>query len=300
LKNQPGDWWQRVGHDPSFAFPASITEVRMTDPEQVEFAEHIKRPLIPGGIARGGIVLGAAFLFVVGAVAVMGASPSPSSSTTGASPAPAASGDPSSEPKDGERGLHGFGRFGGPGFGRGGFGFGGITITAISGSNLSLKTEDGWTRTIAVTSDTTITRAGETIALGDLKVGDQIAFRQDRQADGSYTITAIAVILPSVGGTVTKVDGSTITVERRDGTTATIHVDGDTTYRIAGDDSPALSDIKVGDVIIASGTLRSDGSLDAEAVAVGGPGRGDWFGGRGFPHGDKAPNASPSPSLTPG
>ena len=47
--------------------------------------------------------------------------------------------------------------FGGPGFGRGGFGFGGITITAISGSNLSLKTEDGWTRTIAVESDTTIT-----------------------------------------------------------------------------------------------------------------------------------------------
>ncbi len=98
---------------------------------------------------------------------------------------------------------------------------------------------------------------------------------------------------------MTKVDGSTITVERRDGTTATIHVDADTTYRIAGDDTPALSDIKVGDVIIASGTQRTDGSLDAEAVAAGGPGRGDWFGGHG-PHGDKTPNASPAPSTTPG
>lgn len=267
----------------------------MTDPEQVEFHERIERPIGPGRLARGGIVLGAAVLFVVGAVAAMGASPSPAPSTTGASPAPAASGAPDTD-KPGDHGPRGFG---GPGFGRGGFGFGGITITAISGSNLSLKTEDGWTRTIVVTSDTIITRAGTTIALGDLKVGDQIVFRQDRQTDGTYTITAINVILPSIAGTVTKIDGSTITVLRRDGTTATIHVDSDTTYRIAGDDTPALSDIKVNDVIIASGTQRSDGSLDAEAVAAGGPGRGDWFGRHG-PRGDKTPNASPAPSTTPG
>ncbi len=268
----------------------------MTEPEQVEFHERVDRPIVPGRLARGGIVLGAAALVVVGAIAAMGASPSPSA-TTGASPAPTASGDPGTSPKDGERGLR---RFGGFGFGRGGFGFGGITITAIDGSNLSLKTDDGWTRTITVTSDTAITRAGTPIALGDLEVGDQIGFRQDRQDDGSYTITAINVVLPSIGGTVTKIDGSTITVERRDGTTATIHVDGDTTYRIAGDDTPALSDIEVGDVIIGSGTQRADGSLDAEAVAAGDPGRGDWFGGRGFPHGDKVPNASPAPSTTPG
>ena len=273
----------------------------MTEPEQVEFHERIDRPILPGRLARGGIVLGTALLFAVGVAAVMGASPSPSSSTTGASPAPAASGDPGTTtvPKDGAQGLRGFGHVGSPGFDRGGFGFGKITITAISGQNLSLKTEDGWTRTIAVTADTTITRAGKTIAFGDLKVSDQIAFRQDRQADGTYTITAINVILPSIGGTVTKIDGSTITVERRDGTTGTIHVDGDTTYRIAGDDTPALSDIKVGDVVIGSGTLRDNGSLDAEAVGAGGPGRGEWFGGHG-PHGDKVPNASPAPSTTPG
>lgn len=277
----------------------------MTEPEHVEFHEHISRPILPGRLARSGVVLGAALLFVVGVVAVMGASPSPSAPSTGATPAPAASGDPGTGPKDGDRGpggMRGFGGlgFGGPGFGRGDFGLGGITITAISGSNLSLKTADGWTRTIAITSDTAITRAGKTIPAGDLKVGDRIGLRQDRQTDGSYTITAINVVLPSVGGKVTKVDGSTITVEQRDGTTATIHVDGDTTYRIAGDDSPALSDIKVDDIVTASGTERSDGSLDAEAVAAGGRGRGEWFGGRGFPHGDKGPNASAAPSLTPG
>jgi hypothetical protein len=277
----------------------------MTDPEQVEFHERISRQAVPGGVVRGGIVLGAALLFAVGIAAVMGASPSPSaSSTTGATPAPAATGAPSTDPNDLDKGPRGFGRFGvpglgGPGFGRGGFGFGGITITAINGSNLSLKTDDGWTRTIAVTSDTTITRAGKTIAVGDLKVGDTVGFRQERQADGSYTISAIDVVLPSIAGTVTKVDGSTITIERRDGTSATIHVDTDTTYKIAGDDTPALSDIKVDDVIIASGTQRSDGSIDAEAIAAGRM-RGDWFGGRGFPHGGNGPNRSAAPSLTPG
>ena len=276
----------------------------MTEPEHVEFHERISRPILPSRLARGGIVLGAALLFVVGVVAVMGASPSPSSPSTGATPAPAASGDPGVGPMNGDQGMRGFGGpafgFGGLGFGRGDFGFGGITITAINGSNLTLKTEDGWTRTIAVTTNTTITRAGKTIAAGDLKVGDQVGFRQDRQTDGTFTITAINVVLPSISGTVTKIDGSTITVERRDGTTATIHVSGDTTYKIAGDDTPALSDIKVNDIVIASGTQRADGSLDAEALVAGGPGRGDWFGGRGFPHGDKGPNASAAPSTTPG
>ena len=65
-----------------------------------------------------------------------------------------------------------------------------------------------------------ITRAGTTIAVGDLKVGDEIVFRQNRQDDGTYTITEIRLVLPTVAGQVTKVDGSTITVQRLDGTTA--------------------------------------------------------------------------------
>ena len=44
-------------------------------------------------------------------------------------------------------------------------------------SFLSLKTADGWTRTITADSSTPITKGGQTIALGDLKVGDQVAFR---------------------------------------------------------------------------------------------------------------------------
>ncbi len=281
----------------------------MTEPDQIEFTERIRRPILSSGVVRGGMVLGAALLMVVGVMSAMGASPSPS---TGADPSPSASGAPVGPngaqpggPKldgHGFRFAPGFGDFGGFG-GRGfGVGLGGVTITAINGSNISLKTDDGWTRTITVTSDTAITRAGTTIAVGDLKVGDEISFNQDRQDDGTYTITEIRVVLPTVAGQVTKVDGSTITVKRFDGTTQTIHVDAGTTFRIAGVTNPTASDVKVDSFIVAQGTQRADGSLDADAVAGGigrGFGRGGDGKGPGFP-GGQMPNASPAPSTTPG
>lgn len=173
---------------------------------------------------------------------------------------------------------------GGPGFrfGHRGPGFGGITITAISGSNISLETEDGWTRTITVDDGTTYTKAGADITLGDLAVGDTIGFRQTLEDDGTWTIDAVAVILPHVGGEVTAVDGSTVTVKLREDTTATVNIGSDANIVVNGD-AATLADIKVGMVLVAEGTKNDDGSLDATRVKAGDAGlRGDGFGGRGF------------------
>jgi hypothetical protein len=183
--------------------------------------------------------------------------------------------------------LNGFGGAPDDPGGRGGpgHGFGGITITGISGSNLSLETADGWTRTITVDADTTYTESGDAITLADLAVGDQIAFRQTLEDDGSWTIDAVAVILPHVGGEVTAVSGSTITIERRDGTTATITVNGDTEYQVNGDNA-ALADVEVGMFLVAAGTENADGSLTATDVRAGERG----MGGRGGFHGGPGPN----------
>jgi len=266
------------------------------EPNEVEFHEKVQTPLGRTRAARAGMVAGAAFLFVVGAAAAMGASPAPS---TGADPvastAPGSSAAPDTTKPDGDR--HGFGGFGPGGFGGfGRFGFRDITITAINGSDLTLKTDDGWTRTITATSTTTITKGGATITVGDLAVGDQIVFAQDRANDGTYSVTAIHVVLPSVVGQVTAIDGNTITVTQPGGTTATIHVDGSTTYQVNGA-AGALSDVKVGSFIAAEGTQRTDGSLDAAAVRTGDRGvKGPGFpGGR---HGTQDPNASPAPSSS--
>ena len=190
---------------------------------------------------------------------------------------------------------------GGPGFR--GFGHGGVTITAISGNAISLATGDGWTRTITVDSGTTYAKGSATIALADLKVGDQVGFRQTKETDGSYTIDKVAVILPHLGGLVTAVDGSTITVAQRDGTTGTIKVSGDTTYMVAGA-TATLADVKVGMVLMAEGTANSDGSLTAAAVRAGtfgdrGPGKGGF--GRGDHDGGDdglGPDSPAAPSAT--
>jgi hypothetical protein len=199
------------------------------------------------------------------------------------------------------------GRAGGPGFGRG---FGGVEITAISGSSISLETGDGWTRTITVDSGTTYAKSGDTIALGDLAVGDRIAFRQTLEDDGTWTIDSVAVIPPHAGGEVTAVTGSTITVTRRDDTTTTINVDGSTAYTVNGD-AATLADVKVGMVLMAEGTENSDGSLDATTVRAGdagdflrpgGPGGRGGRGGHHFGFGpdanDDSPDATTAPTAT--
>jgi hypothetical protein len=204
--------------------------------------------------------------------------------------------------------VEGLRGFGGPGFGgRGGHGFmfGGITVTAISGNDISLETEDGWTRTITVDDGTEYSKSGDEISLADLAVGDRIAFGQTLEDDGTWTIDAIAVILPHVGGEVTAIDGSTITLEARDGTTSTITVNGDTTYLVNGDDA-TLADVEVGMVLIAEGTEDADGSLTATEVKAadpddffGGPGRhGFGFGfGPGFDRDGDNPNATDAPEA---
>lgn len=246
---------------------------------------------------------GAALLLLIGAVGfALAASPS-ASPAVGASGAPTASSGPSAS---------GGPKRGGPfGLGRGGLGrfgaqaeraFGAIHIAAIDGSKLSLATEDGWTRTITVSGSTTITRAGQTIGLADLQVGDQIVFAETRASDGTFTITRIQVVLPTVVGEVTAKSSDSLTVRRLDGTTETIHVGSGTTYRTRGDQNASLSDVSVGDYVIATGTARSDGSLDAIRVIAGQPSAVQGRGGFGgllprlprLPKGQATPTPAPS------
>ncbi len=191
---------------------------------------------------------------------------------------------------------------GGPGDHMGGPGrMGGITITAISGSNISLKTDDGWTRTITVDSGTTYESNGATIALSDLEVGQEIRFQQTRETDGTWTIDAIAVIPPHAGGTVTAVSGSSITVDRRDGTSVTISVTSSTTYDVNGT-TGSLSDVTTGMVLMAVGTDDASGNLTATEVHAFTPGqfgpgmRGDHHG-PDFDGDGAAPDATSAPAT---
>ncbi|MGZ8438722.1 MAG: DUF5666 domain-containing protein [Candidatus Limnocylindrales bacterium] len=287
----------------------------MTEPDQIEVHEHLGRPggQSPGGPlgrsipVRIGIVAGSAVLFVVGAVAAMGASPAPSGAAASPDTGTTTPGTAVTPGMPFDGAMPKVGMMGGAGLDlRGGFrlgGFGDITISAIDGSSLSLKTDDGWTRTITVGSSTTITRGGQTIAVGDLKVGDRIVFAETKASDGTYTISQVRVVLPIVGGQVTAVGTDSITVDQKGGGSAIIHVSASTTYDVNGNTSAKLSDITVGSFVIAEGTQRSDGSLDASTVHAGtrgerGPGgMGPMF--RGGPWNDNQGQPGANPSATP-
>jgi len=274
----------------------------MTEPTGQSFSARLGGP----SALRIAIVAGAFLVLATSAVLTLAASPDPSSGT---STAPGTT----TAPSDLLAPMGGRAFMGGPGMGLdtdgagfrgpGMHGFGQISITSINGSNLSLKTVDGWTRTITVTSSTKITKGGATIAVGDLKVGDEIRFSQTGNSAGTYTIDAIAVVLPKVGGEVTAKTSTSITVTQRDGTSATITVTGSTTYQVAGVTSATLSDVAVGMRVVAEGTKASDGTLTATRVLAAAAGQ--FGGGHGGRHGwdqngapdNVAPNASPSVST---
>ena len=146
----------------------------------------------------------------------LAAAASPDASGAASSPAP--SGNPDKAGSDGWKAGGGGLRFG---LGGRDAGLGHITITAINGAQLSLATDNGWTRTIDA-SNAEVYRGETEIALSDLQVGDQIVFLEVRTSNSSTEIARIRVLDPSVLGTITGVTDTSVTVGLPDGTSRTI------------------------------------------------------------------------------
>jgi uncharacterized protein DUF5666 len=203
----------------------------------------------------GLVVVGAALLAVAAAATSMAASPTPTGSTN--APGNAIVGGDLE--LDGPAGFD-QGRFGGRGFRD-------ITITAISGNDVTLGTPDGWRRTVTVTASLNLTKGGQDIAIGDLKVGDSIRFRQVRKADGTFTVTDLAVVVPTIRGEVSAVTSSGFKLTTRDGSVWTVTVTGSTKYSFGQGDG-TLADVRNGTTALVSGTTTGDNAITALGVRV--------------------------------
>jgi len=243
------------------------------------------RPAGPGRLRMGIVmvaVVGAVAIAMVAASLALTTRPSGPAAVlaAGASASPAASADPNANEQGDKdkgdkhgRGL-GLGLGNGLGLGKGlGLGHGAgigrdITITSINGTSVGLATADGWTRTITLTSTTTITKGGQPIAASDLEVGDHVVLRQTH--DGTtYTVTGLAVIVPRVAGTASKIGASGFTVTDRAGTAWTITTNGATVYRFGS--APGTSaDVKEGGKVRVAGDSTGEHALQAITVQVGG------------------------------
>lgn len=166
-------------------------------------------------------------------------------------------------------------------------------VTAIKGNEITLKTMQGETATVKITPETQFRKQREEAKLGDIKVGDTIAVRGERNGD---TVAAQMVMIAPPGGfggmrgegrgegmgrgeggpggpgtglnredlgktfiagEVTKIDGTKLTIKRPDGETQIVQADEQTSFRNDKRESITLADIKVGDHVMGRGELKN-------------------------------------------
>jgi Domain of unknown function (DUF5666) len=112
-----------------------------------------------------------------------------------------------------------------------------------------------------------LTKGGQDIAVNDLKVGDAVRFRQVRNDDGTYTVTDLAVVVPTIRGTASAVTSSGFKVTTRDGSVWTVTVNGSTKYSYGPGDG-TLDDVKDGTTLVVSGTTTGENTITALGVRV--------------------------------
>ena len=156
-----------------------------------------------------------------------------------------------------------------------------VTVNSVAGNTIQatvLELLPNFTKNSAVT----ITTTASTIYNPDKSVvapGKTISVGGTVNQDGSMTASIIGSYDPTIGelgGIITKIDGSTITVQAN-GTTSTILVTDSTTFskgqfdpqtKTKSSQPASFSDLVVGETIDAQGKLNSDGSLTASTVVI--------------------------------
>lgn len=163
------------------------------------------------------------------------------------------------------------------------------TITAIGDDTLTVKTFSFERPEVAVklTSSTRYRKDQQQAKFSDLKVGDAVLIRGERNSDDTYTAAAVMVRTgmgtrggPTpeqirevmgkkiIAGEIKTIEGMNLTIARSDGETQTITVDENTSFRKEGE-SITLVDLKLGDHVFGRGQVNKDGIFVPSVLNVG-------------------------------
>ncbi|QQS23100.1 hypothetical protein IPM19_00840 [bacterium] len=129
------------------------------------------------------------------------------------------------------------------------------TVTAESSTGFTIKTRDDSSFTVNATGATVIEIPRTTRALADIDVNDRVFITGTKS--GSTITASVIYFMPenikpaTAKGTVTTVSaaangGATVTVENKDGQTATVNITEDTQIKTADNEAGAVSDVQVG------------------------------------------------------
>ena len=156
------------------------------------------------------------------------------------------------------------------------------TVTGIDGDALTVQTGQRGTLTVKTGANTKFGRAQDTgglklekITLADIKTGDVVTVRgrfvDDKTLEARAVLLLPADMADDVRGKVTAIDGSTISVETRDGKTIHIITSAETRVRVKGKPDASVKDIEAGMLIGATGKFDADGALVARRILAGQP-----------------------------
>jgi hypothetical protein len=205
-------------------------------------------------------------------------------------------------------------------------------VTAVSGTTLTVKTEDGGSMQIVTTDNTRVMKGrGVTVKVGDLKVGDGVTAAGILDAPNKTLHAAIVFAMDAaqlkemkenlgktyIVGRVTAIDldGAKMTVERPDHVAQTIGFDESTSFKkggrgarmggaggmagggavVAGEtggESITLADIKVGENVRGTGSVKGGIFVPTELVVME---RGPRAAGDAASGGKARPSPNPNP-----
>ena len=182
------------------------------------------------------------------------------------------------------------------------------TIGEIKKDGFTLKTLQGKTVTVKVTSETHFRKDRQEAKFADFKAGDTVMVGGEAAGEDAWTARFVASRAGAgegnmqalregmgkqfIAGEVKTIDGTKLTIARPDGQTQTIEVDENTSFR-KGRDSIALPDIKVGDRVMGRGALNPAGVFVPTTLNVGEPGAGMAGGGFGARERQQTPPQPP-------
>jgi len=200
----------------------------------------------------------------------------------------------------GGQGGQGQGRGRGMGGGMGMFGSGAPTtgtVTALAGTSITIKNEQGQVYTVETGPNTRIRKDRQPVKFSDLRVGDTIMAAGNLD-DEAKTVGAVFVVVLNpeqvaqmekmrasfgktwTAGRVTAIKDLTVTIERPDKVTQTVAVDENTVFhkRERGEQQDiTFPEIKVGDIVRANGAVQGGNflatSLDVSEPRQPGQGR---------------------------
>jgi len=148
--------------------------------------------------------------------------------------------------------------------------FGG-TVTAISATQLTVKTAKAGSKTFLRTDATVVVKGrNEKSTWSEIEINSHVRVRFEER-DGKLYAKRIHIGGAHVAGKVKSVNGNVITIRTRDGKDVKLTVNGSTKYfEITGKHqrkAGSFADIKAGMRLVAAGSYDSSHNFDAAVVA---------------------------------